>query len=470
MKERYRILIVDDETANLQKLRRTFIDEFEVHEAQSGEEALGVLRRHPIAVIVTDQRMPAMSGVELLRRSLEISPDSIRIILTGYTEVDDLMEAINRGHVQRYITKPWEPFSLKQTVLQDLERWELKRENERLGEELRQANEALQRENFKLRQEMELLKDSSRPLIYKSRSMQEVVQMLDRVVHADSTVLLQGETGTGKELLARYVHEHSHRRDQPFVPVNCGAIPSELVESSFFGHRKGAFTGATENRKGFFELAHQGTLFLDEIGEAPIELQVKLLRVLQEREIFPVGAQQAVEVDVRIVTSTNRNLARLVEEGKFRQDLYFRLNVFSIHVPPLRARPEDTEALAHSFLEQFRTRLNREVPGFEPATLELLRQYPWPGNVRELQNEIERMAILAEPDRPLSPVLLSDRIRFNSSPDGQPGSLRKRLATLERKLILEALKQCRNNKSQAAEMLGITRQTIIAKLKQYSSR
>ncbi len=469
MKGKYGILIVDDEAANLEKLRRTFVDEFQVYEAKSGEEALSLLRDQPVSAIITDQKMPGVSGVELLRRSLQVNPDLIRIILTGYTEVEDLMDAINQGHVHRYITKPWEPFSLKQTVSQDLERLELKKENERLNQELKAAYERLQKENFKLKQEAELLKDSPRQLVFQSRSMRDLLMLLDRVVQTDSTVLIQGETGTGKELLARHIHDSSLRRENAFIAVNCGAVPTDLVESAFFGHKKGAFTGATQDRKGYFELSHQGTLFLDEIGEAPLELQTKLLRVLQEGEIFPVGAQSSKTVDVRLIVSTNRNLSHRVEEGRFRQDLFFRLNVFSVWVPPLRTRKEDIETLSQFFLQQFRQRLNKHVPDFEPGVLELLKSYDWPGNVRELENEMERMVILSDSGRSLPAPMISDRIRRSNAHRSPAGSLKQKVYELERQLILDALRAHDQNKSHAAQRLGISRQTLIAKLKSYHS-
>ncbi|HXK59404.1 MAG TPA: sigma-54 dependent transcriptional regulator, partial [Acidobacteriota bacterium] len=324
---RHEILIVDDEQANLQKLKRTFQADYAVREAKNGDEALAILREHPIVAIITDQRMPGMSGVNLLRQAREVRPDTVRIILTGYTDVEYLMDAINQGQVHRYITKPWEPVALKEALRQEIERWELKKENERLNEELRKANERLERENFRLRREIESLEPTGKRLIYRSQEMAELMRLIDRVVPTNSTVLIQGETGTGKEVLARYIHDHSPRAEQPFIAVNCGAIPSDLIESAFFGHKKGSFTGAIDNRKGYFELAHQGTLYLDEIGEAPLELQVKLLRVLQDPEILPVGAQLPRRVDVRIIASTNRVLSREVEEGRFRQDLFFRLNV-----------------------------------------------------------------------------------------------------------------------------------------------
>jgi two-component system response regulator HupR/HoxA len=470
MDEKQAILVVDDELANLQKLKRTFLSSYPVFEATSGEEALDILTRERVAVIITDQRMPGMSGVELLRRALAVSPDCVRIILTGYTEVEDLMDAINQGHVHRYITKPWEPMSLRETVRKELESWQLRRENERLARELKRANETLARENVRLRQEVETLRDSSVELSYASDAMRRLLELLNRVVGTDTTVLIQGETGTGKELLARYIHQRSSRADGPFLPVNCGAIPADLVESAFFGHRRGAFTGASEDKKGYFVLASGGTLFLDEIGEAPLDLQVKLLRVLQESEIFPVGGEQAVTVDVRVVASTNRNLSQLVEEGTFRQDLFFRLNVFSVHVPPLRARKEDIEVLAELFLERYSRRENFEIQGYAPETLRLFESYDWPGNVRELENEVERLVILGRQDEAITPDMVSERIRYREKAHRDSGDLKRQLAELERQLILDALRDHNNNRSQAARALGITRQTIISKLKSYRER
>jgi len=468
--KKYDVLVVDDEPANLQKLRRTLHGEFTVLEASGGEEALQILNKQPVAAIITDQRMPGLSGVELLRRAIEVCPDSVRIILTGYTEVEDLMDAINQGHVHRYITKPWEPFALKEAVKRELESWELRRENERLAGELQTANAMLSRENFRLKQEVEVLREQEKTFVFKSRAMADLLKLLDRVVKTDSTVLIQGETGTGKELLARYIHNRSLRQEAAFIPVNCGAVPADLIESAFFGHRKGSFTGASDDRKGYFELADGGTLFLDEIGEAHLDLQVKLLRVLQEGEIFRVGGQKSRKVNVRIIASTNRNLGQMVEQSRFRQDLFFRLNVFSIHVPPLRTRPEDILVLADYFLCRVGERLNKLVQGFAPKVLALFQAYSWPGNVRELENEIERLVILSDADQMITVEMLSDRLRLDPWKPDRPGDLKEQLAEMERQLILKALKEHRNNKTQAAEALGITRQTIITKLKQYQNR
>ena len=468
MKRNHKLLIVDDELANLQKLKRTFVEEFQVYEARDARQALILVNENTFAAVVTDQKMPGMTGVELLRELLKVSPETARIILTGYTDVEDLIEAINQGHVDRYITKPWEPDALKQVVRQEVERWELQRENVRLSRELERANDHLSTENQKLKKEMECFRESGKKLVYRSRAMGELLKLVDRVVATDSTVLIQGETGTGKELLARYIHDRSTRADQPFIPVNCGAIPADLMESTFFGHKKGAFTGATEDRKGYFELADGGSLFLDEIGESSMALQVKLLRVLQEDEIFPVGAQKAKRIDIRLIASTNRTLSQEVEEGRFRQDLFFRLNVFAVFVPPLRARQDDIGALGHFFLQQFRTKLGKEVPGFEESALNILRDYDWPGNVRELENEIERLIILCNPSQAISSDMVSERIRLGAGlADSEGALLKEKLARLEKRLILDALRDHQHNKSRAAAALGISRQTIIAKLKQY---
>lgn len=463
------LLIVDDEPANLQKLRRTFVDGYEVVEAASGEEALEILRKRPVDAVVSDQRMPGLSGVELLRRTIEVQPDAVRVILTGYTEVEDLMDAINQGHVHRYLTKPWEPMSLRQVIAQELRGRQLELENRRLSDELKEANQRLSKENLSLRQEMKFLGEEVPELVFSSRAMGDLIQLLDRVVGTDSTVLIQGETGTGKELLARYIHRRSLRAEGALVPVNCGAIPADLVESAFFGHRKGAFTGATEDATGFFEMANGGTLFLDEVGEAPLDLQVKLLRVLQDGEIRPVGSSQSRKVDIRLIASTNRNLSDMVERGTFRQDLFFRLNVFAVLVPPLRARREDIIPLAQHFLGKFTRRLNKPAGPLEKGTLECLSTYDWPGNVRELENEIERLVILADSGVPVRESLLSERIRHPARASAG-NALKEQLAALERELILDALDVHAHNKSRAAEALGITRQTIIAKLKQYRRR
>jgi two-component system response regulator HupR/HoxA len=465
MKERYSLLLIDDEAANLQKLQRTFMDKYAVYPAQSGEEALHILRSTPIDAIITDQKMPNMTGIEFLEASQKEYPNLVRIVLTGYTEVDDLIAAINTGKVHKYITKPWEPETLKMVVQEALEKMELVRENERLARELKIANERLQTENAVLKQEVEK-GGVRREIIYGSPEMESILQLLRRVTGTETTVLVQGETGTGKELVARFIHAESTRRDQIFIPVNCGAVPRDLVESEFFGHAKGAFTGAVQEKKGLFEMADRGTIFLDEIGEAPPELQVKLLRVIQESEIMPLGYHQPRRVDVRIIVSTNRDLRAEVAAGRFRPDLYFRINVFSVTIPPLRERVRDIVPLAGYFLKYYSTRLNRRIPGFHKEAARLLESYSWPGNVRELQNETERLVLIADPDKEIGPDLLSDYIRQGPRPTLRTdGKLKAAIQTLEDEMILETMRRFHRNKSRTARALGISRQSLITKLR-----
>ena len=465
MKKKYDLLVVDDEVANLQKLQRTFNDRYAVHSAQSGEEALNLLRNNPIDAIITDQKMPHMTGIEFLEASQKEYPNLVRIVLTGFTEVEDLIAAINTGKVHKYITKPWEPTDLRLAVQEALEKMELVRENERLARELKIANEKLQAENVILRQEVES-EGHFREIVYGGPEMENILRLLRRVTGTETTVLIQGETGTGKELISRFIHRESNRRDRVFIPVNCGAIPRDLVESEFFGHAKGAFTGALQEKKGFFELADGGTIFLDEIGEAPAELQVKLLRVIQEGEIMPVGFHQPRKVDVRIIASTNRDLKAEVETGRFRQDLYFRINVFSVTIPPLRERPKDILPLADFFLKGFARKLNRRVGPLRTDTRQRLSGYAWPGNVRELQNEIERLVLLSEPEREIGPEYLSEYLNPQSrSSPRQRGNLKTAMQQLEEEMIRETMQRCQLNKSRAARALGISRQSLIGKLK-----
>jgi len=462
---KYTLLLVDDEPANLQKLQRTFMGQYNVHLAQSGEDALRILQKQPVDAIITDQKMPNMTGIEFLERSQKIHPNIVRIVLTGFTDVDDLIAAINMGKVHKYITKPWEPEEVRLAVQDSLEKLELERENERLAAELKAANDKLQTENIILRQEVEKQVYPKR-IIYGSPEMENILRLLRRVTGTETTVLIQGETGTGKELIARFIHAESNRREQIFIPVNCGAIPKDLVESEFFGHSRGAFTGATQEKKGYFEMANGGTLFLDEIGEAPQELQIKLLRVIQEGEIMPVGYHQPKKVDVRIIASTNRDLKAEVSANRFRQDLFFRINVFSITIPPLRERKKDILPLADFFLQQFSLKLNRKIGGFSNETKDLLLAYSWPGNVRELQNEIERLVLLSETGKIVGPALMSDHIRQRHRPSLiSSGDLKSAVRELEEGMIRDALTRFSQNKSRTARALGISRQSLLQKLR-----
>jgi two-component system response regulator HupR/HoxA len=465
MTRKHALLLVDDEIANLQKLQRTFVDRYDVFLSQSAEEALAILRSKPIDAIITDQKMPSMTGIELLEASQKENPNIIRMVLTGYTEVDDLIAAINTGKVHKYVTKPWEPENLRLAVQEALEKLDLQRENERLAAELQIANERLRNENVILRQEV-VKEGGAKNIIYASPEMEGILLLLRRVTGTETTVLIQGETGAGKELIARFIHRESPRKDRMFIAVNCGAIPRDLVESEFFGHAKGAFTGAIQEKRGYFEMANGGTIFLDEIGEAPPELQVKLLRVIQEGEIMPIGLRQARKVDVRIIASTNRDLRAEVDAGRFRQDLYFRINVFSVTIPPLRERTKDILPLAGFFLQELAAKLNRKVSGFAEETQKLLLAYSWPGNVRELQNEVERLVLLAEPENKIAPELLSDHIRQKGrSSRRSSANLKLAVMDLEDEMIRETLSRFRHNKSRTARALGISRQSLIDKIK-----
>ncbi len=476
------LLVVDDEPANLQKLKRTFVAEYRVLEAASGEEAFAIAGREDVDLVITDQKMPRMSGIELLKRILKIKPDVMRIVLTGYTEVEDLIHAINDGHVYRYITKPWDPVELRIVVRQALEKQALERENRRLAEELRQANERLSRENQALQGDVRRFLDAEN-IIYRSRAMADILDSARRVAGVDTTVLLTGETGTGKELVARFIHRHSRRAGEVFVAVNCGAIPRELAESEFFGYRKGAFTGAVGHKKGYFQVADGGTLFLDEVGEAPMELQVKLLRALQQGEIWPVGAEKPGRVDVRVVASTNRDLQAEVRAGAFREDLFFRLNVFTVRIPPLAERRDDIQPLVEFFLERAQAKMNRRLAGMSAEALHLLEAYRWPGNVRQLENEVERLVLLTTEGDTIEADAVAAYIRDDTgrSPAAAPGAgagavadppvgLRRQTDAFERGLIVAALDACGGNRTHTAARLGITRQSLLEKMKRFGIR
>jgi two-component system response regulator HupR/HoxA len=465
MKKKYGLLVVDDETANLQKLERAFVNRYDVFSAGSAKEALRILETASIDAIITDQKMPDMTGIELLEISQKSYPHLVRIVLTGYTDVEDLIAAINTGKVHKYITKPWEPETLLLSLQDALEKMELLRENERLAKELQSANEKLRTENLILRHEVEK-QAYPQEIIYGSPEMENILHLLRRVTATETTVLIQGETGTGKELIARFIHAESNRGKQIFIPVNCGAIPKDLVESEFFGHARGAFTGASQEKKGYFEMASGGTIFLDEIGEAPPELQVKLLRVIQESEIMPVGRHQPKRVDVRIIASTNRDLRAEVAAHRFRQDLFFRINVFSITIPPLRERKGDILPLAEYFMKHFAAKLNRKPGQWSDETRKLLLEYSWPGNVRELQNEIERLVLLSEPGGVIGPDLVSDPISQRTRPAPlSEGDLKSAIRDLEGEMIRKAFERFGHNKSRTARALGISRQSLIDKLR-----
>ncbi len=474
------LLVVDDEVQVVRSLEISFMDALEVLTATSGEQALDVLAKRPeVGVILTDQRMPGMTGVELLARSRETHPEAVRILLTGFTDVEALVDAINEAQVYRYVPKPWEPRDLEMTVHRAMELHRLTLDNRRLTAELTLANARLTRENVDLRRAV-VGKHRFDGILGTSEPMTRLFDLLEKIARSDATVLIQGETGTGKERIARAIHFHGRRKDGPFVVQNCAALTETLLESELFGHKRGSFTGAVEDKKGLFELADGGTVFLDEIGETSAALQARLLRVLQEGEVKPVGASAVKRVDVRVVSATNRDLAAEVGAGRFREDLFYRLNLFTLTVPPLRDRIGDIPLLVHHFLARSAQKLGVAAPALTREALEVLVAHSWPGNVRELENEIERAVTLASEGEALTLDLFSDRVRgaagarapralgyangnapAATSVDVTTSSapLEEQVDDLKRALIRRAL-AVHGSKAAAAVALGITRQSL----------
>lgn len=457
--KRHELLIVDDEVEILRTLRLTFECDYEVFTAISGAKALGILEKQDIALIMADQRMPGMTGVELLERSIHVNPDVIRMILTGYTDTTALIQAINAGRIYQYIAKPWDREELKISVKHALERYELGRENQRLLKELQVANARLKDENTFLRKEVH--REAPRAdLIAQSSAMRRVLQLVEKVTHNTVTALLTGETGTGKTLLARHIHYNGPRRERLFVEQNCGALPEALLESELFGHRRGAFTGAIHDQQGLFEAAHGGTLFLDEISEMSPTLQVKLLQVLQEGRFRRVGDNTYSQVDVRIIAATNRDLQAEVQKGTFRSDLYYRINVFPIHLPPLRERLEDIPLLVQHCLAKYRPKANSRVTHISEEVLHHLCRYDYPGNVRELENLFERGLILASGER-LEP---GDWLPTHHAPVLDRLS---KIEQLERGEIARLLDLHQGNLAVIAKELGMSRTTLWRRMRDY---
>ncbi len=447
------LLVVDDDEAVRHMLTHMLSREgYSVHAAPSGHKALEILTSSPIDVVLCDVRMKGMDGLELLDRILELQPDMTVILMSAYGSVDQALEAIKRGAYD-YISKPFKKDEVVFCLRKAEERERLRRENKRLRDRL---SEDMGMGDF----------------VGQSPQMQKVFRTLRKMAEYKTTVLITGESGTGKELAARSIHNLSTRRNGPFVAVNCGAIPGQLLESELFGHRKGAFTHATRDKKGLFEEADQGTLFLDEIGELPLELQVKLLRVLQEGRIRRLGDTKTIEIDVRIVAATSRNLAQMVQEGAFRNDLYYRLAVLPVHMPPLREHIEDVPLLVHSFLKILSRQFGKKVASVHPAAMRILMEYDWPGNVRQLQNVVQHAMVMAE----------GDEIRLEDLPsnfhhgrtettDGdfriEGLSVKKNSKALERILIGRALAQTGGNRTQAAKLLEISHRALLYKIREY---
>ncbi|MES9972224.1 MAG: sigma-54 dependent transcriptional regulator [Candidatus Thiodiazotropha sp.] len=470
------VLIVDDEVRSLETLQRILEDEFDVKTAENVNQARKILENEWVQIILCDQRMPETTGVEFLKQVREQWPEVIRMIISGYTDSEDIISAVNEAGIYQFVTKPWHPDSLILLLKNAAQLFELQRKNEILSVELKMSPSRLQSAMDHKRKH---LRDEYRcddQIVRSPEScMNDVCEKIRRVSPYDVSVLLTGESGTGKELAARALHYNSTRWDQPFVVENCGALPDELLESELFGYKKGAFTGAVEDRAGLFERASGGTVFLDEIGEVSAAFQVKLLRVLQEGEIRPLGSSQTRQVDVRIIAATNRDLEQEVREGRFREDLYYRLATVTIQLPALRNRRMDIPLIAKSILEASMGQLGKRVEGFTEEALACMQAYHWPGNVRELQNEIRHMLVMCDTDE-MSADMLSPRV-LQAAPEedqadlkvmnGLEGTLKERVESLEARILKECLIRNRWNKSQAAKELGLSRVGLRSKLERY---
>jgi two-component system response regulator HupR/HoxA len=466
----YKVLAVDDEQASLNAINRTLRKEFDVILSLNAQSALEALKKEKIAVLLADQRMPGITGVELFQKALQIQPNAVRILITGYTDIEATIQSINDGQIYYYINKPWEPDDLRLIVRRAAEYHQLLEDNKQLMAELKQANEMLQAENIILHKEAEK-KYEFDTLVGESKAMQEVFQLMRKVIPTDTTVLLVGETGTGKELIARAIHYNGPRKQKLFVAQNCSALPDTLLESELFGHLKGAFTGATRDKKGLFEIADGGTIFLDEIADTSPALQQRLLRVLQEGEIRPVGSEKTFQVNVRIISATNKNLEELIKAGNFREDLFYRLNVFPIRIPPLRERREDIPLLADHFLKKFQTKTGKKIQGIDREALNILMAANFPGNVRELENEIERAVTLANAGQIITPDLLSGSMKNEQSLLlsflHHPGTLKDITESIEKFYIQEKLKQNKGNITHTARDLGLSRVGLQKKIQRY---
>jgi len=445
-----KILIVDDDRRGRRVLQIMVEDlGFASVVAENGDEALARLAEQRVDLVLTDLKMPGMSGIELLAAIRETDRELPVIILTAYGTVQTAVDAMKKGAFD-YVVRPFDADALETTIRRAL------------------AFRRIELENHFLREHLEQRLEPDRGLLGSSPAMTEITQLIAKFAPTRSPVLITGETGTGKELAARAIHRGSPRHEQLFVAINCAAIPPQLLESELFGHVRGAFTGAESNRTGKFEVADGGTLFLDEIGDMPFELQAKLLRVLQEGVFEPVGSNRQVEVDARIVSSTNRDLGSAIREGLFREDLYHRLNVFQVEMPPLRDRGEDVVELAQVFLSRYCSELGKPVPSLSDDALATLRGYQWPGNIRELRNVMERAAVLCENDE-VGPRFLSSLLPRSGDDfavtEAELGSLDEAIENLERSFILRALKQTGDNKAQAARLLQMSERTLWYKLK-----
>jgi DNA-binding NtrC family response regulator len=447
------VLLIDDSPDILSNVSEYLkIEGYNVDTCSDGIEGISMIDRKFYDIVLSDLKMPAVDGMKVLEYVKKNSPDSVCVILTGYGTIKNAVEAIQLGAFD-YLTKPVKMNELVITINKALEHRNLKRENVNLRNQLKK-------------------KYKFENIIGDSEKMQKVFETVEKVADTDSTILILGESGTGKELIAKAIHYNSYRREGPFIPVNCAAIPGELLESELFGHEKGAFTNAIRTRIGRFELANGGTLFLDEIGDMNPNLQSKLLRVLQERQFERIGGIKPIETDIRVLSATHRDLKKAIHQKKFREDLYYRLNVIPIEVPPLREHKSDIPLLAHHFIKHFSKSKKKEMKGIANEALQRLMEYDWPGNVRELENLIERITILSDHD-----MIALDDLPEKIQPPPEAGhskhfeipeeglSLETAVSEFEKQLILQALNKTGWVKNKAAQLLHLNRTTLIEKIK-----
>lgn len=456
-----KILVIDDEQIVLRSCNRILSEEeYEVHTVETGEEGLQRLAEQKFDVVLTDLKMPNISGMDILKAAMKSYPGIIVIMMTGYSTVETAVEAMKLGAYD-YVPKPFSPDELIEAVKNALSK-------------RKQADE-----NLYVRAEESEVRDGLYNLMGKSERMQEVYQMIKKVAPTNATVLIYGESGTGKELVARAIHYDSERADRRFVAADCSALPASILESELFGHVRGSFTGATDTRPGLFEIADRGTLFLDEISNTNLEVQGKLLRVLEEREFKPVGSSEVRRVDVRFIAATNRDLKAMVAEGTFREDLYYRLNVFPLTVPPLRERRQDIPLLAHYFLDEISREINKEIKGFSVDAMNLLMRHDWPGNVRELRNVIERLVIMTDGgmlgQKHLQRTIEDSDVNNDQSIPRDKDELRdakKQIRKeaeedIEKAFIIQALSRNNWNVSKAAQDTGMQRPNFQALMRKH---
>ena len=470
MTSRHTVLLIDGEAQNLAALEKVLKRDHRVLKAASGAQAIDLLRREKVDLILTNHRIADMTGVRILNHARKICPAVVRMIITDHTETMDVIDAINTGRVTHFFTKPWEPDHLRTRIREALNEYSHRLQNARLLEKLKGNHSKLHAEVKVLRNRLPKA-PGDHGIIGQSPAILRVVELMTVAAGSEINVLITGETGTGKELLARSIHGISQRRGNAFVAQNCGSIPEGLLESELFGHKRGSFTGAHFDKPGLFEVADGGTVLLDEIADTPPSLQVRLLRFLEERAFRRIGETHQRKVDVRIISATNRILEDVVAAGTFREDLYYRLNAFPVHIVPLRQRREDIPPLASAFLTEECGRSGKRVDGFSPGAMELLCNYDFPGNVRELANEVSRSVAFVRDGGTLTEDLLSNTVRQAAAGQNERpkagGSLKAAVEQLEKEMILKCLARNNWNKSRTAETLGLSRVGLNKKILRY---